>query len=102
MPTSRYRRGMKTGVVHKSYGVALPMNRGKLKELLRLLPVWRRGLSHSLSQWRRELFEDGRLVHLAGYQRLPRLPVATAVGFRVPSGEGRVRLMVDEPAKRVP
>lgn len=30
MPTSRYRRGMKTGVAHKSYGVALPMNHGKL------------------------------------------------------------------------
>lgn len=61
MPTSRYRRGMKTGVVHKSYGVALPVNQGKLKKLLRLLPVWRRGLSYSLSQWCRELFGDGRL-----------------------------------------
>lgn len=52
---------MKAGVVHKSYGVALPMNQGKLKKLLRLLPVWRRGLAYSLDRWIRELFEDGCL-----------------------------------------
>lgn len=61
MPTSRYRRGMKTGVAHKSYGVALPMNHGKLDKLFRLLPIWRKGLAYSLNQWCRELFETGSL-----------------------------------------
>ena len=61
MPTSRYRRGMKTGVAHKSYGVALPMNHGKLDKLFRLLPIWRKGLTYSLNQWCRELFETGSL-----------------------------------------
>lgn len=61
MPTSRYRRGIKTGVAHKTYGVALPMNHGKLDKLFRLLPIWRKGLSYSLNQWSRELFETGSL-----------------------------------------
>ena len=63
MPTSRYRRGMKTGVAHKSYGVALPMNHGKLDKLFRLLPIWRKGLTYSLNQWCRELFETGSYPH---------------------------------------
>lgn len=61
MPTSKHRRGMKTGVAHKSYGATLPMNQGKLSKLLQLLSVWRNGLTYSLNKWVRELFEDGCL-----------------------------------------
>lgn len=61
MPTSKHRRGMKTGVAHKSYGATLPMNQGKLGKLLQLLTVWRNGLTYSLNKWVRELLENGCL-----------------------------------------
>lgn len=61
-----------------------------------------RGLSYSLSQWRRELFEGGRLSTWQDTKGFPGRLSQRQWDFRVPSGEGRVGLMVDEPAKRVP
>ena len=53
----------KRNVSYHAYNASSPMNRHKIAEFDRLLPVWRRGLAYAMGVWTRMLVSGVELPH---------------------------------------